>query len=272
MASTERSAVADGFDETAADYDEVVLHNIDGARRLVASMPEGDYATVLDVGCGTGFASLAMARRFGPERITGVDPALGMLDEFRAKIGGLPGTGVELIEADVMAMPVPAEAFDAVICSMAFHWFPDKPGAMVAMARTLKPGGIIAVLCSGRRGEEEFRRVLSTVVPPVPHWLGAFDVVQRDEREMEDYVAGAGLEPLDIWMESRIRRVPVERYLERMRVVAGHLHADMPPDELAVLSERVAAATRAAAGPRGFEYTFTKLFAIARKPSPANTK
>lgn len=266
MSRTERSAVADGFDSTAADYDKVVRHSIDGARRLIASMPEGDHDVVLDVGCGTGFASLAMVRRFGTTRITGVDPAPGMLDEFRDKIGGLPDTRVELVEADVMEMPVPDGAYDAVICSMAFHWFPDKPGAMAAMARTLKPGGVIAILCSGRRGEEEFRRVLSTIVPPVPHWLGAFDVVQRDEREMEDYVVDAGLEPLDIWMESRIRRVPVERYLERMRVVAGHLHRDMPPAELALLSERVDAATRAAAGPRGFEYTFTKLFAIARKP------
>lgn len=267
MSRIQRSAVADGFDETASDYDDVVRHNIDGARRLIASMPEGDYETVLDVGCGTGFASLAMVRRFGTARITGVDPAPGMLEEFRAKIGGLPETRIELVGADVMAMPLPADAFDAVICSMAFHWFPDKPGAMAAMARALRPGGVIAVLCSGRRGEEEFRRVLSTVVPSVPHWLGAFDVVQRDEREMEDYVTGAGLEPLDIWMESRIRRVPVESYLERMRVVAGHLHTDMPADELALLSERVDAATRAAAGPRGFEYTFTKLFAIARKPA-----
>ena len=67
-------------------------------------------------------------------------------------------------------------------------------------------------------------------------------------------------------MERRIRRTPVEAFLERMRVVASHLHADMPPDELARMKEQVTAATQAVSGPRGFEYTFTKLFAIARKP------
>jgi ubiquinone/menaquinone biosynthesis C-methylase UbiE len=260
------NGVAEGFSETARDYDAVVRFNIDGARRLIASLPAGVYDRVLDVGCGTGFSSLAMVDRFAPSSLHGVDPAAGMLEAFRDKVGGIPGTSVELHEADVLAMPVSEGSFDAVICSMAFHWFPRKYDAMAAMARALRPGGHLALLCSGRGGEGEFRAVLAGIEPPPQHWLGAFDALQRDIPEMEAYLAAAGLEALDVWMERRIRRVPVEAYLERMRVVAGHLHAELPPDEVAALQERVVSATRAAAGPAGFEYTFTKLFAIARRP------
>ena len=266
MPDLTRNEVAQGFSSTARDYDEVVRHNIEGARRLISSLPEGGYDEVLDVGCGTGFASLAMIARFGTRRITGVDPAAGMLAAFQEKLGEVPDTEIALHEADVHDMPVADDAFDAVICSMAFHWFPRKRAAMAALARPLRPGGHIAILCSGRGGEEEFRRVLSDIDPPVPHWLGAFDIVQRDIPEMESYLESAGLEPVDVWMERRIRRTPVEAFLERMRVVASHLHADMPPDELARMKEKVTAATEAVSGPRGFEYTFTKLFAVARKP------
>ena len=266
MAELTRSQVAEGFSSTARDYDDVVRHNIDGARRLIASLPDGAYDDVLDVGCGTGFASLAMIARFGSRRITGVDPAPGMLDAFAQKLDEVPDTRVTLHEADVLAMPVPEGAFDAVICSMAFHWFPRKADAMAAMAAALRPGGHVAVLCSGRGGEEEFRRILSDVVPPMPQWVAAFDIVQRDIPEMEAYVEAAGLEPVDIWMERRLRRTPVDDYLERMRVVGSHLHAEMDPDALEAMRVQVEQATRAAAGPRGFEYTFTKLFAIARKP------
>jgi len=55
--------------------------------------------------------------------------------------------------------------------------------------------------------------------------------------------------------------------LNRMRVVASHLNAGYSPAELADLDAKITAATERAAGPRGFEYTFTKLFAIARKPA-----
>jgi hypothetical protein len=52
-----------------------------------------------------------------------------------------------------------------------------------------------------------------------------------------------------------------------MRVVAGHMTPSLDDDERAELGRRLLAATHAVSGPRGFEYTFTKLFAIARRPS-----
>jgi len=261
--------VADNFTNTAKDYDDVVRHNIDGARRLAMSLPPGDYRRVLDVGCGTGWAALAMLDRFpGVEHITGVDPAEGMLAVLRDKVAELDGTAVDLRAEDVMAMTVEPESYDAVISSMAMHWFPDKPGAAVAMARALKPGGVIGILCSGRGGEQEFRDVLRRLDPPAPkEWDAAFDFVQRDIAEMEQYLTDAGLEPVDVWMERRLRRTSPDAYLERMRVVASHITSgSLSDDDVAELMERVTAATEAVSGPRGFEYTFTKLYAVARKP------
>lgn len=262
--------VADNFSTTAADYDAVVRHNIDGARRLAMSFPDGEYRNVLDVGCGTGWSALAIQRRFpGITHITGIDPAEGMLDEFRKKFDQLEAVTVDLRTEDVMGMSVAPGSFDAVISSMAMHWFPDKAGAAVAMAAALKPGGVIGILQSGAEGENEFREVLRALDPPAPPaWDAAFDFVQRDVGEMRDYLIAAGLEPIDIWMERRLRRTSTEAYLDRMRVVASHITAgSMTEDEVAVLMERIAEGTRAISGPRGFEYTFTKLYAIARKPA-----
>ncbi len=270
MSNQSTTAISAGFSLNAGDYDKAVRYNIQGAKRLIDALPGPSYDNVLDVGCGTGFATMAFVNRFGTTDITGIDPAQGMLDGFRQKLVDHPELQVDLYVADVLSMPVKENHYDAVICSMAFHWFPFKADAAVAMARALKPGGHMAILCSGRGAEEEFRRVLTEIQPPVPQWVGTFDIVQRDIDEMEGYLEdAAGLEIIDIWMERRIRRVPVEEYLERMRVVASHLNAGYSPEELEELNAKVSAATQKAAGPRGFEYTFTKLNAIARKPDTA---
>jgi hypothetical protein len=50
--STHRDLVAQGFSETASDYDGAVRYNIEGAQRLVMAIPPGTYNDVLDVGCG----------------------------------------------------------------------------------------------------------------------------------------------------------------------------------------------------------------------------
>ncbi|MFP5450848.1 MAG: class I SAM-dependent methyltransferase [Thermoleophilia bacterium] len=267
MTDTATDGVGEGFSKTAADYDDAVRFNIAGAQRLIASIPAGEYRDVLDVGCGTGFSAVAMADRFGPLRLTGVDASEGMLEQFEAKLAGRPDIEATLHAADVLDMPVPDGAFDAVICSMAFHWFPFKGRAMAAMARALKPGGVIAILCSGSGGEGEFQHLLARLEPGVPGWVGAFDTLQRDIPDMEGYLAHAGLEPLDVWMERRIRRADPVAYMERMRVVAGHITAGAGEEEREDLERRVEEALAAAVDADGrFEYTFTKLFTIARRP------
>ena len=88
----------------------------------------------------------------------------------------------------------------------------------------------------------------------------------RDIDEMEGYLTHAGLEPIDIWMERRTRCVPVEEYIERMRVVAGHIIGDPSEPEVAAWLAKVEERMRERSGPQGWTYDFMKLFALARKP------
>lgn len=266
MTTERRDLIAGGFTETASDYDGAVRYNIEGAQRLVLSIPPGVYDDVLDVGCGTGWATQALIDRFTPARVTGIDPAEGMLDQFREKLGDIPNVDITLHQAGVEDMPVPAEAFDLVICSMAYHWFQHRWVAAEQMARAMKPGAVVAILCSGKGGEQDYRDVIADVEPINYQWLGAFDGNLRDIPEMEGYLVAAGLEPLDIWMERRVRHVPVEEYMERMRVVAGHIIGDPNTPEVASWLAKVEEKMRERSGPRGWRYEFMKLFALARKP------
>lgn len=264
---TSHESVATGFTETASDYEDAVRFNIEGAQRLVLCIPPGRYEDVLDVGCGTGWATRAVVDRFHPARITAIDPAEGMLEQFRVKFADTDGVDITVAQADVENMPVAEGAFDLVICSMAYHWFPRKWEAAKAMARALKPGGVIAILMSGRGGEQAYRDVISNVEPINYRWVGAFDGNLRNQSEMEDYLVQAGLQPIDIWMETRTRHTTVEAYMERMRVVAGHMIGDQSEAEVSEYVAAIEARMRELAGPRGWRYDFAKLFAIARKPA-----
>jgi len=258
--------VGEGFTRAADGYDELLRHNRDGARRLVAALPDGRYDDVLDVGCGTGFVTEAMIDRFGTARVTGVDPSEGMLERFREKLAGRVDATIQV--AGVHDMDVPDAAFDAVVSGMAFHWFPEKPAAIAAMARRVRPGGVLAILASASGTDAEFRAVMEDVRPPVPAaWTGVFDVIQRTGDEVAAWMRDAGLEVVDAWEERRIRRQDPEAYLARIAAVASHLSADLDPDEAAGHYERVTRAVHDASGPEGFRFAFVKLFAIARRPA-----
>jgi len=259
--------VAGGFSSTAPDYDATLARNAAGARRLVAAVPHGRYGVLLDVGCGTGFATLAALERFAPHRVIGVDPAEGMLDVFRRKLDAHGGVRAELHVAGVQAMPVGEGVADLVVSAMAFHWFPDKPAALREMARRLRPGGVLALLASGAGSDRELERLMRGMDPPVPApWVDVFGALGWDEARLEDGLEEAGLVPEDVWTERRRRRTDPDAYLERLRVVASHLSAGLTEEEVLAHGERLRDALHAAAGPRGIAYTFEKVFAIARRP------
>ncbi len=258
--------VGQGFDRSAPEYDDLLRHNREGAARLVSALPPGRYDEILDVGCGTGFVSQEMIARFGTSRVTGVDPSSGMLQQFREKLTALSAE-VTLIEAGVHEMPVADGAFDAVVSGMAFHWFPEKPAAVAAMARRLRPGGVLGILAAGTGTDEEFRQILEGIRPPVPaEWVGIFPLIHRNSRQLADYMEQAGLEVVDAWEERRVRRVAPEAYMARIDAVASHLSSGLDPVEAAEHGARVAQGVVGASGPHGFEYGFVKLFGIARRP------
>ena len=99
---------------------------------------------VLDAGCGPGRHAVALARR-GIE-VVGVDLSPEFLAIARAAAAGLPAT---FVEADVRDLSF-ATGFDAVICLCQGGFGllgggEDEHEAVVALARTLHPGGRLAL-------------------------------------------------------------------------------------------------------------------------------
>lgn len=264
--STDRTSAPEGFTKGAESYDAAVRHNIAGSERLIMSLPEGEYRTALDVGCGTGWTSAALVRRHPIETLVGVDASVGMLEQFAAKLGAeFPGVHVELRNEDAMEMTVPDDTYDVVVCAMALHWFPDKSRAIARMAQAVRPGGVLAILMAGRGGEKEWAEVLKRVGAPA-HWTGWFAENQRDVDEMATDMTAAGLDPLDVWMERRRRHTDPDAFMARTRSVAAHLLGN-PPGGYSPLDQRIAAELHRQAGPDGFAYDYCKLFAVARKPA-----
>lgn len=270
MAEGIHVGISEGYDRSASGYDDAARHNREGSERLIASLPvAGPVETILDVGCGTGWASLTAAEEFGASRIVGVDLSAEMIGRFREKVAGRTDLDVDLHVCDVLDMPVPPESADLVLCAMVMHWLPDRPAAIAAMARALRPGGHLAILAPGPDHDHEYVAVLESFDPPLPPEIpGAWRKADIDPVWLRDQLDAVRLEPLDVWTESRVRRVPPEAFMARQVAVGTHLWRAVLGEEGAEdLIRRGHEALRARAGADGlWSYTFVKTFAIARKP------
>jgi len=102
---------------------------------------------VLDVGCGSGVVTRAIAQRIAPDgRALGIDPSPALLAVARehADAAGLGGS-IELREGDCRALPFSDASFDAVIAATTLTHVSDAERAVDEMVRVTKPGGRVGV-------------------------------------------------------------------------------------------------------------------------------
>lgn len=110
-------------------------------------LPESPDATVLDVACGPGNVSRAIAAGLSPDGlVVGIDASASMLDRAVAQAG--PGIGY--VRGDAVHLPFRSGSFDAVCCFGALYLFDDPWTAIDGMTRVLRRGGRIVFLTSRR--------------------------------------------------------------------------------------------------------------------------
>lgn len=108
---------------------------------LRSSLPPGAVPRrLLDLGCGGGENTLALARGLGAGAAVGLDWATGPL--ARAQGAGLPGVCGRLDGAD---LPFPEGAFDVVAMTEVIEHLVDTDLALEEARRVLAPGGLLLV-------------------------------------------------------------------------------------------------------------------------------
>jgi SAM-dependent methyltransferase len=130
------------FGRLAPSYDRVrpVDDNWLKVFGLVVSEADLRGRRVLDLGCGTGRLSTALAAQ-GIARVWGVDASPEMLAVARAKVP----TGVGLKEGRAEQLPFRDSWFDRVVMWLVVHLV-DRPAAFGEVARVLVPGGRLAIV------------------------------------------------------------------------------------------------------------------------------
>jgi ubiquinone/menaquinone biosynthesis C-methylase UbiE len=97
---------------------------------------------VLDVACGTGYPTIELARFLGADcDIAGIDVWEEAIALARRRAQEEWLRNVSFLVADVTQSGLPEHAFDTLTCNLGLHSFADRPAALGAMWRLLRPDG-----------------------------------------------------------------------------------------------------------------------------------
>lgn len=140
------AALRETFDAVAAGYDNAALRFFpDSSRHLADLLGLRGSEHVLDVACGTGHASLAVAKKLPQGRVTGVDLSPGMLARARKKAAAAGIRNAEFHEGDMTRLGFPEASFDAAICAFGIFFVKDMEAQLSHIASKVRPGGSVAI-------------------------------------------------------------------------------------------------------------------------------
>ncbi|MBU3863746.1 methyltransferase domain-containing protein [Streptomyces sp. 4503] len=184
----------------------------------------GPGCRVLEVGAGTGKATLPLAERGC--RITAVELGADMAAVARRNLAGFEA--VEIVTADFETWPLPEEPFDAVVSATAFHWI-DPAVRMAKAADALRAGGALAVVATQHvaGGSEGFfvevQDCYEHFDPATPPGLRLPAAADVDTSDHADEVARSGrFGPVDFRRYEWDLTYTTAEYLAVLRTYSGH--------------------------------------------------
>jgi ubiquinone/menaquinone biosynthesis C-methylase UbiE len=119
-------------------------HHSDITDQTLALMDLQPADRVLDLGCGTGWASRRMARVTTAGEVVGIDVADEMLRRAEQSSAGIPN--VRYIWGSAERIPAADNHFNKVLSVESFYYYADQVKALDELRRVLAPGGRLFIL------------------------------------------------------------------------------------------------------------------------------
>jgi ubiquinone/menaquinone biosynthesis C-methylase UbiE len=113
--------------------------------RLVAMVQQMPAVRALDLGCGAGHVSYALARG-GARRVVAYDPSSEMLSVVAEEARRRKHDAIEIRIGAAEHLPFESESFDLVVTRYSAHHWADVPRALAECARVIVPGGRLIVI------------------------------------------------------------------------------------------------------------------------------
>jgi SAM-dependent methyltransferase len=193
--------------ETWARYHDRLHRQIEplGAKAM-ALLSARPGERILDVGCGCGQTSRALAEAVAPGgQVVGVDVSRPMLAVARQEGAGIAHLSFEEADAATARFEKP---FDAAFSRFGVMFFEEPVPAFANIAAAIRPGGRLAFVCwQGLDANDWMRKPLMAAMPhlpplpvPDPHAPGPFALADKDRLRAILEAAGftgIGIEPYE---------------------------------------------------------------------------
>jgi ubiquinone/menaquinone biosynthesis C-methylase UbiE len=192
-------------------------------RALKGHVEAPSVERILDLGCGTGRFSEALAGYFGAD-VQGVDPSTKMLERARNKCRS---DRVRYLRGQAEAIPLQSGSVDMVFISMSFHHFSNRAVAARECRRVLRESGLLFVRTGTRDRVNAY-----PYVPFFPSSRSIIEALLPDPSTLCAPFEAAGFRVAAREAITQRLAESWEDYADRLAAGGDSVLAQLTPDEL----------------------------------------
>ncbi|TEA77433.1 class I SAM-dependent methyltransferase [Allopusillimonas ginsengisoli] len=213
MQANHSETVQEQFDAQAQAYLQSAVHaagpDLLRANELIRQVIPASRGRLLDVGCGAGHLSFAVAGALAS--VVAVDPSPNMLITVGKAAADKSLQNIRTVQASAESLPFDDAHFCVVASRYSAHHWLDLPNALKEMRRVVKPGGYLLMI--DIEGDEN--ALVDTHLQAVELLRDRSHVRDRSPSEWGRLIADAGFS--DIAHQNWITRLAFEPWVTRMR-------------------------------------------------------
>jgi malonyl-CoA O-methyltransferase len=264
----DRAQLRAAFERAAGTYDSAARLQREIADRLLERLNDVKIAPaiIVDVGCGTGYCTRALTRRYRRAHIVGLDLAQAMLRRAHRRdwwrfFDGRPG----FVCGDAERLALASASADMIVSNLTLQWC-DPVAAFAEFRRVLRPGGLLMFTSFGPDTLREVRAAWSGV-DARPHVHGFLDL-----RDVGDLLLHGGFADPVVDVERLTLHYPnVLEALRELKQIGAHNVAHGRARSLTGKQrfQQFRAAYEAMADEHGIPATYEVVFGHAWAPSGA---
>ena len=151
----------------AEDYAKHSSSQYEWAKELIPKLKLSGNETLLDIGCGDGKVTTALATCLPRGCVVGIDNSEDMINLARHTFpqGAYPNLSFQKMDARALTFQ---EKFDRVFSNAALHWIIDQQSVLHGVQRSLKNGGRLLFQMGGKGNAQDILSVLNELLRANP--------------------------------------------------------------------------------------------------------